>query len=82
MVYYGNSDICSMNLNSLAYGLLYYLNAYHYYPAKFPGETLSKKHEQRMLQIMDIVSHRFMQPLTLNELAGKCICLFPIYPVS
>lgn len=71
MVYYGNSDICSMNLNSLAYGLLYYLNAYHYYPAKFPGETLSKKHEQRMLQIMDIVSHRFMQPLTLNELAGE-----------
>lgn len=76
--YFDHKDIRCMYLNSLAYGLLYYLNTYHYRPEiSLNDGDVAGKHRERMDRIAQIIGERYMQPLSLNALAGELYLSVP-----
>lgn len=77
MAYFDQKDIHCMYLNSLAYGLLYYLNTYHYRPKIALESGAAGKHRERLDRIAQMIGERYMQPLSLNSLARELYLSVP-----
>ena len=63
--YFGDTDIMNLSLNSQAYNLLYYMNAYHYESSSILPVTISdEKYSERMTQLLDYIHYNYSLPIT------------------
>lgn len=69
-VYFSKNDIHDLNLISLGYNLLYYLNAYHYEESVLPESINTQdKHKDRLVKILDYIQKNFATGITLQQAA-------------
>ncbi len=71
-VYFKNEDYNNLNLFSLAYQLIYYLNCYHFEKAEQAGTPhINPKYCERINDILTYINQNYANNITLQDLADQ-----------